>query len=359
MGIQAGAAGARPLHLQAFWASSRNKWGIQRTKLRRMNSALPPSTQGPESTGWWALVKQTVQAWQDDHAASMGAALSYYTFFSLAPLLLIVVSLVAMVYGPEAAQGYLASELQGLFGEAAAETIQALVAQSNERGQGWLGTTVGVLAMLVGATTVFAELQDALDRIWRAPARASNGLWRLLRARVLSFGLILGLGFLMVVSLVAGAVMAALGDRWGALLGSWQVLAQAVNLGLGFVLTTLVFAMIYKLMPRVKVSWRDVLLGAVVTSALFSLGKLLIGLYLGYSGLSSAFGAAGSLVVVLIWVYYSAQIFLLGAEFTWVYALTRGSRRMHLPEATESVPPAPSHSHLSAPTASPGRASKL
>jgi membrane protein len=277
---------------------------------------------------WWQLVRMAVASWLDDYAPSMGAALSYYTLFSLAPLLLIVVSVAGLVFGEDAVRGELFAQLQGLMGGDAARAVQSLLASVHRPVHGVLGTVVGVALLLFGATTVFSELQDALDRIWRAPARAkTSGLWSLLRARMLSFGLILGLAFLLVVSLVFGAVISALGKWWGPLFAGWEALAQAINLIVGFVLTTAVFAMIYKLMPRVHVRWHDVWRGAFVTALLFTIGKFLIGLYIGKSGIASGFGAAGSLVIVLLWVYYSAQIFLVGAEFTWVYAKTFGSMR--------------------------------
>jgi membrane protein len=277
---------------------------------------------------WWTLVRSAVAAWIADYAPSMGAALSYYTVFSLAPLLLIVVSVAGLVFGEEAVRGELFTQMQALMGSDAAKAVQSLLASVSKPTHGVVGTAVGVALLLFGATTVFAELQDALDRIWRAPARAkASGLWALLRARLLSFGMILGLAFLLMVSLVLGAVISALGKWWGPLFSGWEVLAQAINVLVGFALTTAVFAMIYKLMPRVSVRWHDVWLGAVVTALLFTVGKFLIGLYIGKSGVASGFGAAGSLVIVFVWVYYSAQIFLVGAEFTWVYARTLGSMR--------------------------------
>jgi len=224
-------------------------------------------------------------------------------------------------------RGELFAQLQGLMGEDAAKAIESLLASVNQPSKGVFGTVVGVVVLLIGATTVFGELQDALDRIWRAPAREKGGLWSLVRARLLSFGMILGLAFLLMVSLVIGAAISALGKWWGPLFGGWEVLLQAVNLIVGFGLTTTIFAMIYKWMPRVHVQWHDVWIGAVVTALLFTIGKFLIGLYIGKSGVASGFGAAGSLVIVFVWVYYSAQIFLLGAEFTWVYARTLGSMR--------------------------------
>lgn len=277
--------------------------------------------------GWWAMSRAAVDGWIEDRAASMGAALAYYTFFSMAPLLLIVISLAGLLFGREAAQGHLFAELSGLLGAQAAASIQALLASTKEPAPNWWGTVIGLGVMGVGATSVFAELQGSLDRIWQAPQRPVNaGLWALLRARVLAFGLILGLAFLLMVSLVFGALISALNQWWSVTLGDWIRLAQLLNFSLGFVITATIFAMIFKLMPRAHVEWKDVWVGAGVTALLFSLGKALISLYLGASGVASAYGAAGSLVLVLLWVYYSAQVFLLGAEFTWVYANARGSR---------------------------------
>ena len=277
---------------------------------------------------WSTLGKHTVAAWVDDYAPSMGAALSYYTVFSLAPMLLIVIAVAGAVFGDEAARGEIFGQLHGLMGADAAKTVEDVLTSVSEPKEGIAATTIGIVLLLIGATSVFGELQDALDRIWRAPARdRSGGFLGLVRARLLSFGMILGIAFLLMVSLVLGAATAALGKWWSGAFGSWEVLAQSVNVVLGFALTTLGFAMIYKLMPRVRVQWRDVWLGAVVTALLFTVGRFLIGLYIGKSGIASGFGAAASLIVILIWVYYSAQIFLLGAEFTWIYARTFGSKR--------------------------------
>jgi membrane protein len=272
------------------------------------------------------LVKGAMTAWVADYAPSMGAALSYYSVFSLAPLLLIVISIAGLVFGQEAVRGEVFMQLQGLLGREASGAVEGLLASVSKPGEGIASTAIGVVLLVLGATSVFGELQDALDRIWRAPARdRSGGLWGLVRARLLSFGMILGIAFLLVVSLVFSAVVAALGKWWSGVLGEWALLAQLFDLIVGFVLTTTVFAMIYKTMPRVSVKWHDVWLGAVVTSVLFTAGRSLIGMYIGRSNLASGFGAAGSLIVVFAWVYYSAQIFLLGAEFTWIYAKTFGS----------------------------------
>ena len=191
-----------------------------------------------------------------------------------------------------------------------------------------MATVLGVVLLLLGATSVFAELQDSLDRIWHVPTRKrSSGILILMRTRLLSFGMILAIGFLLIVSLVVSAGLATLGNLWEPLFGGWYVLAAVTDAVGGFLLVTLMFALIYKVMPSVRVQWRDVWIGAMFTAILFMVGKWLIGLYIGRSGVVSGFGAAGSLVVVLVWVYYSAQIFLIGAEFTWVYANTCGSRR--------------------------------
>jgi membrane protein len=276
----------------------------------------------------WSLARQAVNAWIDDYAPSMGAALSYYTLFSIAPLLLIVTALAGIVFGDDAARGEIFEQLRGLMGDEGAAAVEKLV-QSADRPQGGVvATVIGVLMLLLGATSVFGELQNALDRIWRAPARAqSSGWWSLLHSRLLSFGMILGIAFLLMVSLVVSALLSALGKLWGPAFKGWENVAHTLDILASFVIVTVLFAMIYKIIPRVRVRWRDVWIGAAVTSALFAVGKFLIGLYIGKSSVASAFGAAGSLAVMMVWVYYSAQIFLLGAEFTWVYAHTYGSRR--------------------------------
>ncbi len=276
----------------------------------------------------WILIKKSVVSWIDDYASSMGAALAYYTLFSIAPLLLIVISIAGLVYGEDAARGAIFDQLSGLIGNEGAAAVQGLLKSVNKPATSVFATVVGIVTLLVGATAVFGELQDALNRIWRAPALVEKGaLWNLLRRRVLAFGMILGIGFLLIVSLVLSAVLAALGKWMGPAFVGWESLLQVINFVIGFATITVLFAMIYKIMPRVTIAWRDVMLGAVVTALLFSIGKFLIGLYIGKSSVASGFGAAGSLVVLLVWIYYSTQIFLLGAEFTWVYANLHGSRR--------------------------------
>jgi membrane protein len=291
----------------------------------------------------WALVRDAVSAWIDDDASSMGAALAYYTLFSLAPLLLISISLAGLLFGEEAARGEVMGQLSSLVGEQSARVIESMLVALNRPQAGLGGAIFGLVTLLIGATTVFAELQSAFDRIWRAPPLAPSGtsrlgaLWGWLRTRLLSLGLILGIGFLLLVSLVASAALSAF-DKWvQGWAASLSAIAHTANEIFTFLFVTTVFVTIYKWMPRVKVAWRDVWLGAVVTAVLFTLGKGLIGLYIGRSGVASAFGAAASLVVLLVWVYWSAQIFLLGAEFTWVYAHRYGSRRGQEP----AKPPQP------------------
>ena len=275
----------------------------------------------------WGVIKAAVSAWVDDYAQSMGAALAYYTIFSIAPLLLIVISIAGLVFGDEAARGEIFSQLEGMLGARGALAVQGLLESVREPSESVTATLFGVVLLLVGATSVFGELQDALDRIWRAPVRVGrSGLWVLIRARLLSFGMILGIGFLLMVSLVASAALAALQKWWGPVFGDWA-LASIIEVALSFLVITVVFAMIYKIVPRVRIDWKDVWIGAATTSLLFTVGKFLIGVYIGRSGIASGFGAAASLVVVLVWVYYSAQIFLLGAEFTRAYAHKFGSRR--------------------------------
>lgn len=285
------------------------------------------------------LMKAAASSWVDDYAQSMGAALAYYTMFSIAPLLLCVISITGLIFGDELARGKIFSQLQGLMGQQGASAIEGLLASMSKPTHGITGSLVGGILLLVGATTVFAELQDDLDRIWRAPKRKKGGLWNLLRTRLLSFGMILGIGFLLTVSLLVSTALSVLGNWWGPLFANWEILGHAVNFLVSFGFITMLFAMIYKIMPRVKVNWMDVWIGAAVTAMLFTIGKFLIGLYIGKSGVTSGFGAAGSLVVVLVWVYYSAQIFLLGAEFTWAYALTFGSHKEQpVPAAAPSIP---------------------
>jgi membrane protein len=272
------------------------------------------------------LFRKAGSAWMDDFAPSMGAAISYYTMFSLAPLLVIVTAIAGALFGREAVQGEIVAQVSGLTGEQSGAAVQAMVASASDTQRGLVAGLISIVLLLVGATSVFAELQSALDRIWHVPAaQKPSGLWGMVRARILSFGLILGLVFLLMVSLSFSALLAAVGGWAGSLVPGWEAVLQVINLLVSLVIATLLFAMIYKLMPSTPIAWRDVWVGAAVTAVLFEIGKLLIGLYLGKSAVTESFAAAGSLVVLLAWVYYAAQIFLLGAEFTKVYADEHGS----------------------------------
>jgi membrane protein len=303
---------------------------LPRLAARRWRRPAPVLgfNRGMKAEQAWPITKQAVASWIDDYAPSMGAALAYYALFSIAPLILIVVSIAGLVFGADAARGQIFIELRGLMGEQGAAAVQSLLQSVSEPRKGVVATAIGVVVLLVGATGVFSELQNSLDRIWRAPARAKpTGLVWLLRSRVLSFGMVLCIGFLLIVSLLASAAISAIGRWWRPVFAGWEFVAQGVTFAVGFAFVTVMFAMIYKLMPRASIRWRDVWIGAAFTSLLFNAGKILIGLYLGKSGFASGFGAAGSLVALLFWMYYSSQIFLLGAEFTWVYAYTCGSRQ--------------------------------
>ena len=282
----------------------------------------------------WVLIKTALTSWSDDYAQSMGAALAYYSLFSIAPLLIIVISIAGLVFGEDAARGQITGQLQSLMGAQGALAVQSLLESVNKPAQGITATAIGLVLLLIGATSVFGELQDSLDRIWRAPARVGGGLWNLFRARLLSFGMIMGIGFLLMVSLVFSAALTAITNWWGPVFAGWEFVANIVNFIFSFVMATGMFAMIYKIMPRVRVRWDEVWIGAAITAVLFTIGKFLIGLYIGRSGVATAFGTAGSLVALLVWVYYSAQIFLMGAEFTWAYSHIFGSRKnKHTPQA--------------------------
>jgi membrane protein len=278
----------------------------------------------PRTTRVARLALKSASSWSGDHAQAMGAALSYYAMFSIAPLLVIIIAVAGMIFGEDAVRGALFGQLADLMGEAGAAAVREMLAHASQPKTGTLATAISIVVLLVGASGVFGQLQAALDRIWRchAPAKES-GVWRWLRSNLLS----MGMAFLITVSLILSAALAALGEWWTPVLGGWELAAHLLDLSLNLVLLTAVFAMIYKIMPRASIEWRDVWIGAAVTALLFTIGKVVIGLYLGKSHIGSSFGAFGSLVILMVWVYYSAQIFLYGAEFTWVYAHELGSRR--------------------------------
>jgi len=274
-----------------------------------------------------AICSKAVAAWFNHNASSLGAALAFYTLFSVAPILIIAVAIAGYVFGAATAQTELLSQLQALIGDAGATAIRELLSSAHYSEKRGLAAAIGVITLAVGATSVFGELQNALERIWQTPPPAKElGWWRFMRGRVLSVGMVLGVGFLLLVSLVASAALAAFGGWLGAFLPQLEIVLPILDLVLSFSMTVVLFAMIYKYVPRESIPWSDVWIGATVTALLFTIGKSLIGLYLGKSSFNSAYGAAGSLVVLLLWIYYSAQIFLLGAEFTRAFAYGHGSR---------------------------------
>ena len=290
------------------------------------STSTPPRPRfEPTSASWigreWQIFLAAAKAWMDDYAPSMGAALSYYALFSLAPLLVLIIAIAGLVFGQDAAQGAIIAQFQGIMGKEGAAALQGLLKAAREPSTGVVASIVGGVLLLVGATATFAELQTDLDRIWQVPAKEKpSGLWGWLRSRVLSFGLVLGLAFMLMISLVVSAALAATGEWLGGGAAAESVLANVLNFAASFALFTVLFAMIYKIMPTAKISWHDVWMGAAVTALLFNVGKSLIGLYLAKSSVASGFGAAGSFVILVAWFYYSAQIFLFGAEYTWVYA---------------------------------------
>jgi membrane protein len=274
----------------------------------------------------WGVARDTVSDWITHNASSLGAALAFYTLFSIAPILVIAMAVAGSVFGPNVAETQVLDQMRGLLGEAGAKAVQGLLASAHESGLKGIAAAIGVVTLLIGATSVFGELQNTLDYIWKSPKKSSVAWWRILRSRILSVGLILGVGFLLLVSLIVSAALTAVGAWFQSYLVQWSVILPALDLVLSLGLTTVLFAMIYKYVPREDLAWGDVWIGGLVTACLFTVGKLLIGLYLGRSSLSSAYGAAGSVMVLLLWIYYSAQIFLLGAEFTHVFTYALGSR---------------------------------
>jgi membrane protein len=280
----------------------------------------------------WLLIKESVMEWSNDRASRKGAALAFYTVFSLAPILFVAIAIAGFFFGKDAARGEIFAQMSDLLGADGAHAVEAMIQNASRTGAGAVATLIGIVTLVIGATTALAELKDGLDQIWEVPPERTSGFWYFVRKRLLSIGLILSLGFLLLVSLVFSAVLTALAKRWNPSDATGAIL-QAANFLFAFGLVTLLFAMIYKILPSVRIAWRDVIIGALVTALLFSVGKFAIGVYLGNSAIASSYGAAGSVILVLVWVYYSAQIFLLGAEFTKVYARRYGSLRALAPPA--------------------------
>ena len=272
-----------------------------------------------------ALLKDSAIAWFDDGCPKLGAALAFYTIFSLAPVLIIAISIAGFVFGPDAAQGHIVAQIQALIGREAAQTVQSMVENAHRSQSGTVATILGFATLLIGATAVFGELQDAFNLIWRSKPKAQNFWLTILISRLLSFSLIIAIGFLMLVSLIASAAITAFAGYLQAVAGATGPFLSLVNSATSFVILAVLFTLLFKILPSAYVAWRDVWLGGLITAVLFGIGKWAIGLYLGNSAIASTYGAAGSLVVLLLWIYYSAQILLFGAEFTRVHATHRNA----------------------------------
>lgn len=271
------------------------------------------------------LLKDTFKEWNEDKVPLWAAALAYYTIFSIAPLLLIAIVIAGSIFGEEAARGQIVGQIQGLVGENAANVIQDMILNTQKPGSGGtIATIVGIATLLFGASGVFGQLQDALNTIWEVKPKPGRAVKSFLQSRFLSFAMVLVIGFLLLVSLVLSAALTGISGYFGNMIPGYVVIGRILNFVISFGAITLLFAAIYKFLPDVKVPWKNLWVGAAFTSLLFSIGKYVIGLYLGSGSVGSTYGAAGSLVVILIWVFYSAQILLLGAEFTQVYSKYRG-----------------------------------
>lgn len=272
------------------------------------------------------LLKETFDEWNEDKASRLAAALAYYTIFSLAPLLIIAIAIAGSIFGEEAARGEIVGQIQGLVGKSGAEVIETAIENANKPASGTIASLISIVALLFGATGVFSQLQDALNTIWEVQPKPGRPVKGFIRQNILSFTMVLGIGFLLLVSLIISAVLAGINSYFSGLLPGFDLLWQIANFIISFAVTTLLFAMMFKFLPNVKITWGDVLIGAAITSLLFSIGRFLLGVYLGNGSFGSTYGAAGSLVVILAWVYYAAQILFLGAEFTQVYARKYGSQ---------------------------------
>jgi membrane protein len=273
----------------------------------------------------WALLKESVDGFMEDEALTRGAAIAFYTVTSIGPVLFIVVAIAGLVFGEDAASGAVSAQLGGLMGRQSAELLQTAIQNASGKLSGTLATLVSIVALVVTASGVFTEMQQTLNVIWRAAPRRST-VSALIRARATSLGLVAALGFLLLVSLVISAILTGLSGYINAVLPAGHLILETLNFLASLALITVLFAAIYKVVPDRRIEWRDVIVGAVATALLFTIGKFLIGLYLGSSTVASSYGAAGGLIIALLWVYYSAQIFLFGAEFTKVYAHHHGSR---------------------------------
>ena len=286
----------------------------------------------------WHLIKEAAADWSHDRAPRLGAALAYYTVFSLVPFLVVVIALIGMVLGQEAAQSAILSHIATLVGDQSAAAIKDMIQRADQPSTGLVATGLAVVTLLFGASGVFGQLQDALNTVWGVEPKEGRGVWGFIKDRFLSFVAVLGTGFLLLVSLLLSSALAVFGNWFSGLLPLPEALLHLFNFALSFVVVTGLFALIFKVLPDAKVAWRDVWVGALLTAALFTIGKYALGLYLGKSNVASAYGAAGSLVLILLWVYYSAQILLYGAEFTQVYANRLGEHIVPAPDSQVADP---------------------
>lgn len=272
------------------------------------------------------LVTQSFAEWREDNASRLSAALAYYTIFSIPPLIIIAIAIAAQLFDRAAVQQQVVDQISGLVGDSGAEVVESILENSSGSEETAVAAIISVVTLLLGASGVFGELHNALNTIWEVKAKPGRGIWGTIKDRFFSFTMVLGVGFLLLVSLIISAGLAAVNEFISGVMPSFITLAQVINFLVSFGIITVLFGLIYKVVPDVKVAWRDVWIGAVVTAFLFTVGKFAIGLYLGNSAPGSTYGAAGSLIVLLLWVYYSAQILFFGAEFTQVYANKYGSR---------------------------------
>lgn len=286
------------------------------------------------------LLKKTVSKWSDDEAPSRAASLSYYTIFSIAPLLLIAVAIAGLVFGRDAVSGQLEQQMRALVGDGSAKAIKEMMASASNTGAGVFASIIGVVLLLIGSTGAFVELQDALNAMWGVDKKKTSGVFGFVRARLLSFAMIGVIAFLLLASLVVSAGLAAVGHFAQSSLPGGEALFHILNFIVSFAAITVLFAAIFKVLPDAKVAWRDVWLGGAVTSLLFVIGKLLIGLYIGKSSVASSYGAAGSFAVLLIWINYSAMILFFGAELTAVYAREHGTLSTDAPAKAPLAKPA-------------------
>jgi membrane protein len=280
----------------------------------------------PGMRTWWTLLKEAFEKWSADKAPRLGAALSYYTVFSLVPLLVLTIAIAGLVFGTDAAQQAMMTQLESLIGPQSAAAVKQMLEIAHKPSSGMLASVIAVATLLVGASGVFAQLQDALNTVWGVEPKTGRGIWGVIKDRFFSVVAVMGTGFLLLVSLALTAALASVGKMFEGWLPAPQSVLHIANFAASFGVIALLFAMMFKLLPDAKVAWHDVWVGAALTSFLFSIGKFLIGMYLGKAEVGSAYGAAGSLVILLVWVYYSSQILLYGAEFTAVYANRYGSR---------------------------------